>query len=1162
MTTHYNSNLELAQEISRRLGTSPIPFESIMSLAYSIYQELGGDEENFNDVYNILLAIHPLVEGVVDDISALQVAVSGLTLEMATKQNILEAGSNIQISGDTISATDTTYTASDFDIKDLADSTDLREKWNNKQNALTAGSNIQISSDTISAVGYTYDTTKGSITNVAKPDTSGQSPVIYTNTSTGLNSVCLGQNNTVTGEASATLGGQDITVNGDVSVGLGGYSNSISGSYSVIAGGQDNTATKSNCFVTGIKNNATGTGSVAMGRYCDSQGQYSLAIGYGNSSNHTTAEGNGTVSIGTGSHAKNQYSIAIGSSSNYRNLATEGDWSVAIGTALSTKNYQEVAVGANNVSHHRNNSTGDAGNTAYSVGCASSLQTSDAANSLEIMQNKDTYVYGVGGYDGKHIKTDTGYESTKTLQDVIADKQDTLTAGDNIQISGNTISVVNLINDLVSSANSTYSSSKIFELISNLNQFNIQVVNELPATGQTHTLYFVPVSDATEPDTMDEYMWINNSWELVGTTRIDLSDYYTSAQVDTLLGNKQNTLIAGTGISISGDTISSSIINDDATSYSSTWSSNKISSSIDEGYGILSDVTSVTLDCNRKSYSIAINSNTTINLIIGGRYKNFKLFIFNNSDSSNSYTIGGDTDSFTGSLARYSGILFDVTLVDRNGALKLLCSPETLTPSTGINLDSAGNISVDTNTIQSKLTAGDNIQISGNTISATYSNATQSASGLMSSTDKIKLDGLNNYTLPAATSNSLGGVKIGSGISVDSGVISVDSTTVQSKLTAGSNIQISGNTISATDTTYQASDFDIKDLADSTDLRQQWSNKQNKISSNSSIYITSGPIGDYCLNVNGFSSISHTTYYPIINIGGRDEYGFFGSIVPYSLNTGFIELIGEPDTLTYNYTGYTSETISEFETLMSSVMSDTTYKNKYIMVDVNDAPLKINTWNSTDKTITLDNTIDALFPVRAKLGNIVKVNNSSTVSQKFYYDYDGKPWNEVLIDYDLYNKINFYEGKTLCMNFGDYGWRVVGGASVRYEVGGGVSYYLDTNAIISNQPVDDIPVGDVFIYHDIPSVEQIGGIGIGQSLEVNNSYEIAMGFNNKSSNGTEFSIGSMGANLRENVLEVNNGKLYVRNIGGYNGTNPTGTNVKSLNEKIAELEQRITTLGG
>lgn len=48
--------------------------------------------------------------------------------------------------------------ATDFDIKDLADTTDLRGKWNNKQNALTEWSNIHI-------------TTEGNVTTISADDT-------------------------------------------------------------------------------------------------------------------------------------------------------------------------------------------------------------------------------------------------------------------------------------------------------------------------------------------------------------------------------------------------------------------------------------------------------------------------------------------------------------------------------------------------------------------------------------------------------------------------------------------------------------------------------------------------------------------------------------------------------------------------------------------------------------------------------------------------------------------------------------------------------------------------------------------------------------------------------------------------------------------------------
>ena len=42
----------------------------------------------------------------------------------------------------------------------------------------------------------------------------------------------------------------------------------------------------------------------------------------------------------------------------------------------------------------------------------------------------------------------------------------------------------------------------------------------------------------------------------------------------------------------------------------------------------------------------------------------------------------------------------------------------------------------------------------------TYNVATTTTDGLMSSEDKTKLDGLSNYTLPEATSTTLGGVKV------------------------------------------------------------------------------------------------------------------------------------------------------------------------------------------------------------------------------------------------------------------------------------------------------------------------------------------------------------------------------------------------------------------
>ena len=79
----------------------------------------------------------------------------------------------------------------------------------------------------------------------------------------------------------------------------------------------------------------------------------------------------------------------------------------------------------------------------------------------------------------------------------------------------------------------------------------------------------------------------------------------------------------------------------------------------------------------------------------------------------------------------------------------------------------------------------------------TYSAATTSAAGLMSAADKTKLDGIaeqaNKYSLPTATSSTLGGVKIGSNITVSSGTISLTKSNVTTAL---------GYTPPTTDTVY------------------------------------------------------------------------------------------------------------------------------------------------------------------------------------------------------------------------------------------------------------------------------------------------------------------------------------------------------------------------
>lgn len=64
---------------------------------------------------------------------------------------------------------------------------------------------------------------------------------------------------------------------------------------------------------------------------------------------------------------------------------------------------------------------------------------------------------------------------------------------------------------------------------------------------------------------------------------------------------------------------------------------------------------------------------------------------------------------------------------------------------------------------------------------ATKDVATTTKNGLMSKEDKDKLDGLESYSLPIATADTLGGVKVGSGLSITDGILSA---------TAGGSLKI------------------------------------------------------------------------------------------------------------------------------------------------------------------------------------------------------------------------------------------------------------------------------------------------------------------------------------------------------------------------------------
>lgn len=86
------------------------------------------------------------------------------------------------------------------------------------------------------------------------------------------------------------------------------------------------------------------------------------------------------------------------------------------------------------------------------------------------------------------------------------------------------------------------------EMITNLANLQIEIVDQLPSIGETNIIYLVKKSGSA-PDIHDEYVFVDGKWEKIGDTEIDLSNYYTRAEVDAKIPVIPNieTSISGAG---------------------------------------------------------------------------------------------------------------------------------------------------------------------------------------------------------------------------------------------------------------------------------------------------------------------------------------------------------------------------------------------------------------------------------------------------------------------------------------------------------------------------------------------------------------------------------------------------------------------------------------
>ena len=117
---------------------------------------------------------------------------------------------------------------------------------------------------------------------------------------------------------------------------------------------------------------------------------------------------------------------------------------------------------------------------------------------------------------------------------------DTLLSGkaDGTDIPDVSSFITKTVNDLTYyyTKSETYTQSEIDNMVSAIPKFAIEVVQALPSQDiSPTTVYLLTVQSGQQGNMYDEYIHVGQSWELLGTQTVDLSGYYTSAQVDALL---------------------------------------------------------------------------------------------------------------------------------------------------------------------------------------------------------------------------------------------------------------------------------------------------------------------------------------------------------------------------------------------------------------------------------------------------------------------------------------------------------------------------------------------------------------------------------------------------------------------------------------------------
>lgn len=386
----------------------------------------------------------------------------------------------------------------------------------------------------------------------------------------GKRSIAIGNTAISSGNASLAIG-QIVEASNSAAIALGNGTKAT-GMYSM-AIGQENEANGSRSFAAGWKTKANSEWATTFGVRNVADGQATFVTGIDNES--TSYAG---LTSGTGNHNNSEKSLVIGNKNtnsgscsitagkNNTNASTDG---LTIGHYNINNGARSIITGGGSIEYEGNVSYGNSsailGGYSNRIGISAETPTNynviAGGNANVIYNGSRNFVSGAGNTVYGSYKTVFGYQNT-----TFDDSSSQFVCGKLSKANADALFIVgkgetgkreNAFEVLKDGRAKVYKAPqedndvvRWGDIKNGIN--NIVIVDNLPTSGiSLNSLYLVPVDDGTGVNKYIEYIYRNNSWEIVGTTGsvdIDTGPIYARIEaIEDVLKDKDGNFVITKG---------------------------------------------------------------------------------------------------------------------------------------------------------------------------------------------------------------------------------------------------------------------------------------------------------------------------------------------------------------------------------------------------------------------------------------------------------------------------------------------------------------------------------------------------------------------------------------------------------------------------------------